>query len=163
MKIADKEWSYYWHIIMIPVLILVLWNVAAFVVAYYSYSTYKSIFSGYSGLVLALAMYAFVGWTTVKDHKGTVKNGAWAGAVTGVLVGLIAAIINLLMVSMVPMIVQEAVAAALKQGTAGINAARVQEFMMLGLYFGLLIGPLINGAIGALVGAIGALVGKKTK
>lgn len=158
MEFAEKEFGYYWKIIRTPLLILVVWSVAALVVAMVSYSAYESIFGGIAGLILSICVFGFVGWTTVKDYKGTVKLGAWAGALTGILIGLIGGAFGVLMVYLVPQLTSEAV----KQATAaGAPAESVKGFIVIGAYFGLIIGPVVNGVIGAILSAIGAFIAKK--
>jgi membrane protease YdiL (CAAX protease family) len=159
MKIAEKELSYYWKIIRIPLLILVVWSIASLVIAMVSYSMYKGIFSAAAGLILSVCVFGFVGWTTVKDYKGTVKLGAWAGALTGILIGLIGGVIGILMVYLVPAVTSDAVRQATAAGTPSDTA---KSMVIIGSYFGLIIGLIINGIIGAILAAIGALIAKKT-
>ena len=44
---------------------------------------------------------------------------------------------------------------------AGANAEVVQNFMKIGIYIGLVTGPLFSGLIGAAISAISALIAKK--
>jgi len=75
MKLAEKQIKYYLHVVMVPTIVLVGWSLVGLVIAFFSYSTYRSIFSSTATLVLALAAYGFIGWTTIKDHKGKIEHG----------------------------------------------------------------------------------------
>ncbi len=56
-----------------------------------------------------IAVFGFIGWTMVKDHKKVVKTAAWGGALTRVIVGLVGAIISILMFYPVPEVIQSAI------------------------------------------------------
>lgn len=160
MKASDSRFGLYWRICRWPLLVLIAWNLASLFVALYSYSLYKGVFSRIAGLVLALAVYLFIGWTAVKDHKAGVRDGAKSGGLAGAIAGFVGAIIGIVMVRLVPAVVEDAVAAAVSQGAA---VPQVRNFIMVSVYLGLVIGPLLNALIGALLSAVGALLATKLK
>jgi hypothetical protein len=159
MKFAEKDFNWYWGVIKIPLAILVGWSVAALIIANVSYSLYKSIFSGIAGLIFGIAVYGFIGWTTVKDHSGTIKQGSWAGALTGLIGGFAGAIIGFLLISMVPGVVEDAVAQGVQRGAP---ADAVRQSVQIGMYIAFISGPLFGAVIGAIISAVGALIAKKT-
>ena len=159
MKFGGKEFSDYWAIIKIPTLVLIAWAVLGFIFSIISFSLYQTIFSSVAGWILTIAVFSFIGWTTVKDHKGTVGIAAWGGALSGVIAGFIGAIIAILMFYFVPAFSQLAIAQATAQGA---DVAMVRNFMAIGIFIGLITGPLINGLVGAAISAIAGLIAKKT-
>ena len=158
MKLAGKEFDYYWKIMKVPLIVLVVWALLGFFISLASYAAYQTIFSNIAGTILIVVIFGFVGWTTVKDHKGTVKMGAWAGVLTGLIYGFIGGIIGILMINLVPDIVTAALASAAAQGA---SAEMVQSYIKIAAYIGLIIGPIINAIVGAAISAIGALIAKK--
>lgn len=158
IKLAGKEFDYYWKIMKIPLIVLVVWALLGFFVSLFSYATYQTVFSNIAGTVLIIIIFGFIGWTTVKDYKGTVKMGAWAGVLTGLIYGFIGGIIGILMINLVPDVTTDALARATAQGA---SVEMIQSFIRIGAYLGLIIGPIINAIIGAVISAIGALIAKK--
>jgi hypothetical protein len=157
MKFAGKEFNDYWKIIKIPTYVLVGWSVLGFIVSIVSFSLYATIFSAGASWVLMIAVFGFIGWTIIKDHKESVKIAAWGGALTGAIAGFAGAIISIFMFYLVPEVIQ----AAIMQ--AGANAAAVESFMAVAIFIGLITGPLVSGIIGAVITGIVALIAKKIK
>lgn len=159
MKFGEKEFFYYWKIIKIPTYVLIAWSVLGLILGIVSFSLYASIFSPAVGYILMIAVFGFIGWMTIKDYKGTVKIAAWAGALAGAITGFIGAIIGILMFYFVPEVINYAIMQAAQQ--PGVDMAAVQSFMEMGIYIGLITGPLVSGLIGAGIAAIAALIAKK--
>jgi len=157
MKFAKKDFSEYWKIIKIPSYVLIGWSLIALIISIASFSMYITIFSPWSNWILTIAVFSFIGWTAIKDHKETIKVASWAGALTGLITGLIGAVFGIIMFYLVPEVIQAAVA------QAGVNAEAVQSYMKIGIYIGLITGPLVSALIGALISAIAALIAKKIK
>jgi len=157
MKFANKEFKEYWEIIKIPTYILIAWGVLAFIISIISFSLYVTIFSPLSSWLLTIIIFGFIGWTTIKDHKQTVRIAAWSGALAGIISGFIGAILGILMFYFVPQVIQAAIA------QSGANPELIQDFMKMGIYIGLVTGPLFSGLIGAAISAISALISKKVK
>jgi hypothetical protein len=155
MKFGDKEFSFYWKIIKIPFFVLIGWSILSFIVSIISLSLYTSIFTSASSWILLVAVFGFIGWTAVKDHDGTVKVAAWSGALAGIISGFIGAIIGIIMFYVVPDLF------LMQAQMAGADISAVQGFIAIGIYIGLITGPLISGLIGAAVSAIAALIAKK--
>lgn len=158
MKFANKEFSYYWKIIKIPTFILIGWSVLAFIISIISFDLYNTIFSPLAGWLLMLAVFGFIGWTTIKDHKESTGIAAWAGALAGAISGFIGAIISIFMFYLIPDVAQAALAQAAQ---AGADTAALQGLMAIGLFIGLITGPLISALIGAAIASIAALIAKK--
>jgi len=155
MKFANKEIKDYWKIIKIPTLILIAYNVLALIIGFISFELYTSIFSPIPGLVLTIAAFGFIGWHAVKDFKETVKVAAWAGAVSGVISGFVGAIIGIIMFYLVPDIILMAAS------QAGADPSQIQGLLAIGIYIGLVTGPLFSGIIGAIISSITGLIAKK--
>ena len=157
MKFGGKEFSDYWKIIKIPTYVLIGWSIIGFIISIISFSLYLSIFSSSSGWFLLIGVFGFIGWMTIKDHKGTVKIAAWGGALSGAISGFIGAIIGILMFYFVPAILDYTIV----QAQGAMDAASLQGLMETMIYVGLITGPLISGIIGAAIAAVAALIAKK--
>ncbi|MCP3682577.1 MAG: hypothetical protein GY861_07805 [bacterium] len=164
MELAGKSFSNYWKIIKIPTLILIAWSVLGFITALVSFSLYSSIFNPIAGWILIFAVFGFIGWHTVKDHKGGVGTAALGGAITGVIAGLIGGIVAILMMYFVPAIIDVTVQQAMQQMQAQGQAAsreQIEGWIKFGSYISIVIAPVINALLGAGIAAIGALIGKR--
>ena len=160
MKIAGKDFGFYWKIIEFPFYLLLLWVVASFVVSFVNFSLYLSIFSGYSGWIVSIAVFGIVGWVAVKDHKAKVSESAWCGAVLGVIIGFIGAVLGIVMAYAVPGLVDFSLQAALSQG-AQVSRDMISTMVIIGSFVGLVTGPLFNGLIGAGIAALSGFIAKK--
>ncbi|MFH1590504.1 MAG: hypothetical protein ABIC95_01115 [archaeon] len=159
MKFAEKDISYYWPIIKLPFWALLIWNVAAMVVAWVSFDLFQSIFSQWASLLIGVAAFGFAGYTAVKDHKGGIRHAAWSGALLGVAIGLVGAVIYIVMLAFVPQIIDLAMAQVPPE--AGMGRDQLATMMQMMSYIQLITGPLFNALIGALLGAVSGFVAKK--
>ena len=159
MKFAGKDFFDYWKIIKIPTYVLVGWSVLGFIVAIVSFTLYTTIFSSSASWLLMIAVFGFIGWTAIKDHKQTTKIAAWSGALAGAISGLVGAVLGILMFYFVPAVMQYTIAQAAQQ--PGVDVAAIQGFMKIGVYIGLITGPLFSALIGAAISAVAALIAKK--
>lgn len=159
MQFAEKDFSYYWKVIKVPVIVLISWSIVAIVVAKLSMYWYQSIFSGWAGFIFQIAIFSFVGYAMVAENKGQIKNSAWAGALTGILAGSAGAILSIITINYVPELIEQSVRQAVAQG---VPEATVRQMIKVGMYIGLVTGPLITGLLGALISGISGLVTKKT-
>ncbi len=155
IKFANKEFKEYWNTIKMPAYVLIAWSILALIISMISFSIYVTIFSPIASWLLTIVIFGFIGWTAVKDHNQSIKTAAWSGALTGIISGFVGAIIGILMFYLVPQVIQAAIA------QAG-NSAAIEDFMKIGIYIGLITGPLFSGLIGAALSAISALIAKKT-
>ncbi len=160
MQLNGKDVKWFWRIIKIPTYILIAWVVLGFIVANFSFTTYTAIFGGFSSLMLQLGVFGFIGWLTVKDFHGTIKQGAISGALAGVITGFIGGIFIVLMVMSVPDIIEGAVQQA---AAAGAPEEAVRQFVVLGSYLSVVTGPLFGALSGALIAAITAFIATKVK
>jgi len=159
IKFANKDFSYYWKCIRIPIYILMGWYLAAIIVAKLSMDLYISIFSGWGGGLLVFLLFGFSGYMIVADHKGKPKNAAWAGALVGVIGGFAGAVVGILLALIAPEMIEYAVKTAVAQG-APEDLVRTMVGIMS--YVQLILSPVINGLLGALFGWIGGLIARKT-
>lgn len=155
MKLGNKEIKDYWKMIRIPTLILITYSVLALIISFISFEIYTIIFSPLPGLVLTIAVFGFIGWHAVKEFKETVKVAAWAGALSGVISGFVGAILGIIMFYTVPDLILMAAS------RAGADPSQLQGIMTIGMYIGLIMGPLFSGIIGAIISSIAGLIAKK--
>jgi len=160
VKFAEKEFDYYWKIIKIPLFVIIGWSVLGFIISLISFQTYQSIFSSISGILLGILVFGFIGWTTIKDHKGEIKHAAWAGALAGIIAGFVGGIIGVIMFYAVPQIASASIQQAVAKG-APHNVA--ENMIRIGAMIGIIVGPIMNGVIGTIIAAITGLIAKKVK
>jgi hypothetical protein len=165
LAFAEKDFNYYWGIVSVPFYILLGWLLLGLILSLVHMDTYRLIFNNWATFVLGIAFFGFIGWTTVKDHKGEVKHAAWAGAIFGAFLGLAGAVVSILMLNLSPamleMTIQQGMARVPPE--AGMGRDMMQSYIMMGMYIGLITGPLFNGLIGALVSGISGAVSKKVR
>lgn len=157
MKFANKEFKDYWKIIKVPTYVLIAWSVLGFIISIISFSLYTTIFSPLASWFLMLAVFGFLGWTTIKDHKETTKIAAWSGALAGIISGFVGAILSIVMINFVPAALQLALAQVSQGGATQIS----EGFIKIATYFSLITGPLFSAIIGAIIAVIAALIAKK--
>lgn len=160
MKIAGKEFDFYWKIIKIPFYLYAAWILLSYAFSIFDFSLYISIFSGYSGYIIAIAVFAFVGWTAIKEHKTSIRETAWCGAVLGVIAGILGGVVGILSVYTVPGILEFSLQRASEAGSS-VSADVMRSMIMIGSFIGLVVGPIINGLIGAAISSITGLIAKK--
>jgi len=158
MEFAKKDFSYYWIIIRLPLLALVLWSILSVIIARFAIQWHSSIFGTWQSMIIQLIVFGFIGYTIIAEHKGEVRHSAWGGAITGVIVGFIGAILALIAFYFVPQMYEAGIQQAVAQGAP---EATVRSFMKLGLYIGFVTGPLFSGLIGAGISAIAGVITKK--
>lgn len=158
-RFANKEFSWYWPHIMWPLIVLVVWSLAAFITALVSMQAYSLIFTGLNGIIVQLAVFGFVGYFIIETNKkATPGNSAWAGALIGIIAGFIGAILGLLMIQLIPSFLDAAVQQAVAQGASEDMVMRMSTIMA---WVGLVTGPVFGGLVGALIAwASGAISNK---
>jgi hypothetical protein len=160
MELSGKKFIYYWNIIKYPLYVISGWYILGLIFAVISFETYLQVFSNISGIILSVLVAAFAGWSTIKDFKGEVRYAAWSGALLGVISGLVSSIIALIMFFGIPQMMTQAIQAATAQGAPSDVAA---QFIKLGIFIGLLLGPIVSGLFGALISVISGFIAKKIK
>ena len=155
MKIAGKEFLDYWNIIKIPTLVLIAWSVIGVIISALSLSLYFTIFTPISSWIITIAAYAFIGWIAVKDHKEKISIAAISGAISGIIVGLLGAVVGIFVFYFMPGVIE----ATLQQ--AGVAMEQVKDIMQIGVYIGLITGPLVSGILGTIFAAITGFIAKK--
>ncbi len=152
----------YWKIIKVPVLIFIGYSILASIVAAISFETFMTFFGGWSGLIITVVVFGFIGYTTVKEHKQGIGQAAAAGAIAGVIAGLAGAVLSILMSFIAPHVIEQTVQQIVAQG--GMAREQAESLVTLLTYLGLVIGPVrqaIIGTILALIGGALGLIGKK--
>jgi cytochrome bd-type quinol oxidase subunit 2 len=146
-----------WDDIELPVIVLVVWGIIAVFFRIDQYFPNKILYSSLS-LVISLVVFGYIGYSLAKDKKE--KDATRAGAYAGVIVGLISAVITIISFYVMPELFSEQITTATK---AGADPNTIKLFVQIGLYFGLIISPIISGAIGAFSSWVGSKIFKKVK
>lgn len=169
MKFANKEFAFYWKVIRWPVLILAAWNIIGFIVSLTAFDSYMDIFgSALVGWGVPIIVYLVAGYLARSELKATGGESAWAGGLTGFLVGLVGLVLMVIMVSnasymqnMAELSMQKAMEAAAGSGAELPSMEMMTSIMRISMVVGGIIGPFISGLIGALFAWLGGLIDKK--
>ena len=159
MLFAEKPVSYYWDYFKLPFYILLAWSVIGAILAFINFTTYQSIFTPLIGVIVQVLLFGFAGFTLYEEAKdANLGLATWSGALMGVFMGFIGAIISLVLMFTLPamtdVIVQQAAA-------KGVTLTASQIDMMKYLSFTSLISaPIVSGLFGAVCGLAGGAVAK---
>ena len=95
MALAGKELGEYFAIIKLPLMIAIGISLLGFILGLIPILGWLgAILLGLAGLLIGIALAAWVGWTTVKSHDGTMVNSLIAGVMLGVLGGIAGGLIS---------------------------------------------------------------------
>ena len=157
MKLSGKDFPYYWKMIRWPFYFLVFWSLAGFVVSYISFNSYQTVF-GNAGFVLGIAVFAILGYLAIADHKAKVREAAWAGMLCGIFIGLISGILGAVLMFTNTALFDLALAQVVASGLAEDMATGILKY---GSLFGIITGPIMNGALGAGGAALAGFIARK--
>lgn len=162
MNIAQKEFRDYWRVMKIPFMILALFSIAGLVYAYIDYKAYIGLFGGWTGYIISILVFGYLGWSSVKDYKFSVRQAAWSGAILGVIAGLFGAVLSVIMMFTVPGLLDFTVRQAIASGASAAQTDMIKTTVKIVTFAGLILGPLINALIGAAISSLGGFIGAKT-
>ena len=152
-----------------PFILLVVWNLAGLVIAFANPAIMLHGSMQTIGWIVMLAAYGYVGWSAVRKHEATIAQGTWAGTFCGLLEGLAGGIIGLMIIFLVPDFVQIMVSqtnakiAAANPSAPSFTMEQMEKWMVFGAVAGLILGPIIQGLIGAGVAALAGVIAKPKK
>lgn len=150
--------SYFWNIVKIPVFVLIAWSLIGLITQIVSFSTYMQIFGNpIVGWIVSITFFAFIGWSAVTDHKANPVQAGLAGLTGGVIVGFVAAVLSLIAMQIFPQLFDNAMKLAIAKGAPADSAKNI---MMIGMYFALILAPIIQGAVGFVLSWLTGLITK---
>jgi len=150
-----KGLGFYWDFMDVSIIVFVLYSVLATV--FPVSETIGTTLASIIGFLTLVFVFGFVGFKISRSNEKDLHAGK-AGAWTGVVVGLISAIMGIIVFYLFP----EKIAAAIQQATrAGASASTVQTFMKIFLFADLVIYPAIYAAIGAFLTWLSAYIFRK--
>ncbi len=161
---SEKVWLYRWRAAKIPFFIGGGFYLLSLITAFVSFSLYQSIFMN-SLLLYVVLIGAFVvgAHIALVDYHLPRKRVIQGGMLAGAGIGLISALVSIILLkntALMDVSVNIAMAKVAASGAA-VDASMLETTIMVGAYVGIVISPLINGALGALFTWISALVTKK--
>ena len=121
-----KGFHFYWEKIEIPVYVLIAWSVVALLLQMYGGEAAAKVLQ-YTGWIVYLAIFMYIGYDIKKNHKDT--SAPKAGALTGAISGLVGAVLGILIYYIAPGFYEAQVAAA--AGTPGVSADMIQKIPAL--------------------------------
>jgi len=157
-KDDKKNFKYYWNFIDVPVIVLIVWTAITLVFPLKDYIPGLA-FSVISWAITIL-VFAYIGYVVIREKSNTTKNAAKAGAWAGAITGLGGAILTIAAYYISPGIFNETLQQMLK---GGLDTNSAQLFLKIGIFSGLVTGPLISALIGALIAWISSLIFRNKK
>jgi len=145
-----------WDLIDDSVIIILVYSLLDLFLSINSYvdKLFPSVILNYAVIIFA---FGLIGYKTIKKKESPGKSARY-GAYAGLIVGLIGAIIGIITFYMYPERIAEALQQAAQQGA---DIATVEQFMKIGIYANLVLSPVINAGIGALIAWISGLIFRK--
>lgn len=139
-----------WNLIELPVYGIIIWSVLSILLQAYGDVPLWLI----SAIGFGVVIVAF-GWIGRNmQGKGFLK-AAKPGAIAGAIVGLVGAILGILSFYFFPQVY----AASIEQiSSKGVPADAIHTYMLIGVYFGLLTGPVLNAGVGAIISGLSSMV-----
>jgi len=162
---GGKPLSWYWPSVKFPVLISSGWLVLGLIISLVAWQSYIDIFT-FPGLAIIVSWGSFLlaGYMLfMHQKKATGGQAAWAGAITGVIAGLVGLIVFFVMMSETQFLewsVQQALAQLADSGQS-VDPDMLMSMTKLMSTIGAFLSPVINGLLGALFGWFGSLIAKK--
>ncbi|MCF7798528.1 hypothetical protein K9M74_01350 [Candidatus Woesearchaeota archaeon] len=159
MLFAEKPVSYYWDYFKLPFFIMLGWTVLGSILAFVDFATYQSIFTPLVGIIVQVLLFGFAGFTLYEDAKdATLGHATWSGALTGVSIGFISAVVSLILLFTLPAMSQVIVNQAAAKGVT-LSASQIDMMKYLS-FTSLISAPIVSGLLGAACGVVGGLVAK---
>lgn len=156
-----KKFNDYWKAIKIPFFVLLTWSIAGAIISLISFDTYMSIFGSGPSIILSVAAFVFLGYCAVKDNGFTQKETAKAGALCGAMIGLAGAILSIVLITLAPETLDYTISLAVEKAQGNVDIDTLTNMIKIQTYLGVIIAPLINAGIGALLAWITSLVVKR--
>ncbi len=150
----EKGYKKMWEFAEIPVYVVIVWSIAAIILAGMGFigTTVQAVL----GYIIIIAAFVYVGFMVKKAGETTgyaAKTGAFAGAITGFAGG----ILGIISFYYFPAIYTEAINQAVAQGAP---ADMTRSIITIGVYVGLITGPIFSALIGAGLSALGSLLAR---
>lgn len=157
MKIAKKPLNWYWDIIKYPLLFLLLWHLAGVVLGP------LGVVFIWLGILVAIGTYGYVGYKTAKKYKGDYVHAGSAGALLGIVLGVLALAVMILLV-IVPLTIFSGVLLYSPMGMGMMSSSLVMMGYGSAMFTAVMLPALLVAAVGALlfaaaVGAVFSLLG----
>ena len=159
MKIADKEFGYYWNIIKWPLVVYIVANIAL-----------GFIFP----LLILLALIivtAYLGWKTVKEKEGHVVHATISGVFFGLIMGIISAVlvltIGIIVMSSTPSFLPSIDSTTEIASSASIDAVHkvntlIDQIIIYQIIAGAIITPIFYIITSAIISTIAGFIAEQT-
>jgi len=149
MKLAEM-----WKTVEIPVYIMIGYSLIIYLLV--GMEIVGTSIQSWLGWVVSIGVFGYIGYL-VKKAKGTAGDAAKHGALAGAVVGFVGGILGIISYYYFPNIYADAINQAV---AAGAPRDTVETMISITVYFGLLLGPIFQGIIGAVISAIGNAISK---
>lgn len=166
VRLADKPLVEYWSAVRFPAIVFCVWIIASLIVSLVDFELYWSFFtSPWLGYSLPIVAYGAAGYIMIACRTSAEnRHAAWAGALVGVITGVVSALAGIIMMNSTPLIDRTIVESmAAMPADAAVDSATMRSMMVFFSYAGIILTPLISGLFGALFGWIGGLISRKVE
>ncbi|ODS42904.1 MAG: hypothetical protein MSIBF_06470 [Candidatus Altiarchaeales archaeon IMC4] len=111
------------------------------------------------GILVAIGVYGYTGWTAVKKHNGNLATGAIAGALLGLIASVISGVIGII-VMLVSIGTGVSGTEFDSEGGLAVSGLIMVPFVII---LSLIIAPVVFAIIASVCGVIGALIAGSRK
>jgi hypothetical protein len=143
-----------WELIDMPVIIAAGWIVLNFIVPINSIIP-NNIVSGIINWVVSIGIFGLIGYNCAKQKK---ELAVKAGALAGAIIGLLGAIVGFLQYYIFP----DRFLAMMGQAAGNISRETMMSWAKIGLFIGLVTGPLFSAIFGLIIAFISYKIFEKT-
>ena len=147
--------SSYWDLIETPIIVFFVYALLALVLQFGT--LLGSLISSILSIAVLLFVFGLSSYNSVKFKKG---RPAKVGAYSGVLVGLISALVAILTFYFFPQVFADAIKKAVG---AGASSSTARTAIQIGLYINIIILPVFYAAVGALIAWVSSYVFVRNK
>lgn len=143
---ADAKWKEMWEIIQIPVFVVIAWRIFSIFADYYlgfNKNTIQVI-----DMIFFIGLFLYVGFVGTKNLKKDIPYCVRAGAFAGIILGIVSALITVIAVFSSADFRYKIQESFMNYGIAeALDPSMITWFVVIAI----VIGPLYQGLIGAIV------------
>ena len=162
---TDSKKIGFWKGAKIPFMILLIYTLISFLWAEISFSTYQNVMTSVVKIFLDIVIYLFsfvlLGIVVLRS-KGSVLEATKDGILLGALIGIIAALLNVIMVYTNQALLQSMVTYTMN-ARPDLNLTLATKIVMIGTYSQLIILPSLYSILGGVFAAISGGITKLSK
>lgn len=150
-----KSFKELWDLVEMPVFVMIAWSLISLSVSLDNYI--GVIATGILGWIITVGVFMYIGYVAVQQ-KATIGFSAKLGAIAGAIIGFVSALLSVIWFYVFP---ARFIGVISQMIASGVTEEMARTMLTIGLFVGLISGPLITAGIGALIALAGWWLIKK--